>query len=111
LHATLQETPKRDYVYLLFNSIKPDRSRQAIEVFLDLLKNLSPQFSEHQKDYEDLYSELKKWPDESVKNFIIENVLQLRPKSPTKDEKSYWTLIDGLTPKAENPTPVKETAV
>jgi hypothetical protein len=46
-----------------------------------------------------------------VRKFIAESILQLKPKSPTKDEKSYWALIDGLTPKAENPTPVKETAV
>ena len=99
LYETLQETPKRDFLYLVFGSITQEKNKAATEIFLQILKNLAPQFSEFEKDYKDLYNRLQGWPEGETKTLVISKLLELKSSTPSIDEKDYWSSVEQLIPK------------
>lgn len=105
LFDILQETPKNDFVYLLFSLIKPDNSEEILKIALENLNQIKPSFSDYEKDFRDLSETLKSWSIENTKKIILESILQL--KSNTKlgnDEKEYWDLLESFG-KSDESTP------
>jgi hypothetical protein len=96
MYNMLQETLKRDFVFLIFNNIKKERSLPAIQVFLDAISKLSLGFSDFEKDFKDLLSELGDWPDGESKKLVISKILELKSKSPNKIENEYWLEIEKI---------------
>ncbi len=99
LYESLQDTLKHDLVYLLFDSIRQEKSKSAIEVFFEVLKELSPKFSDFEKDYQDLLERLKNWPEGETRSLVLETLVEFKSKSPTKIEKEYWSEIESLSTK------------
>lgn len=93
LFSILQETPKRDYVYLLFDNIRKEKDSIALDVFLENIKLLSLSYVDFEKDFKDLLSRLNDWPDNDSKKNVIVKISELKSISPSKSEKEYWTEI------------------
>lgn len=101
LYPLLQETPKKDFVYALFNALKSDKSNQAIEVILESLAQIKPSFTDYEKDYRDLLDALKGWSNDSTKKMIVGTLLVLKPNSVPKKDKDFWDELEKLLPESE----------
>lgn len=101
LYESLQETPKRDFVYSLFEMLQADKNKPTLDVAIELLLQVKPMFTEHEKDFKYLLDKLKKWPEGDNRNMLIEKILQLKSSSKSKEEKDFWDSIDSLIPKKE----------
>ncbi|MFA5793422.1 MAG: P-loop NTPase fold protein [Candidatus Gracilibacteria bacterium] len=98
LFDILQETPKNDFVYLLFSLIKPDKSEDILKMVLENLNQIKPKFADYEKDFKDLYETLKSWNAENTQKIVSESILELRPTTRlSKDEKEYWDEIEKLS--------------
>ncbi|OGZ69165.1 MAG: hypothetical protein A3C50_02015 [Candidatus Staskawiczbacteria bacterium RIFCSPHIGHO2_02_FULL_43_16] len=103
LFDILQETPKNDFIYLLFSLIKPDKSEDILKMALENLNQIKPKFGDYEKDFKDLYETLKSWTAENTKKIVSESILQLKPTTRLgKDEKEYWDSIESLTKPEES---------
>lgn len=96
LYDELQETPKHDFIYLLFDSIRQDKSSAAIHVFVDIIGLLRPPFVEYEKDYRDLLERLRAWPKNDARSLAVSKISILKSKSPKKNEKEYWLVLEEL---------------
>jgi hypothetical protein len=96
LFSILQDTPKQDFVYSLFNALKPDRNLQAIQVIIESLSEIQPSLKAYEKDFKDLLETLKSWPEGETKQLVLESILKLKPET-SKDE--FWNEIESLLPK------------
>ncbi len=93
----LQETLQKDFVYLLFSLVRPDKSEQIIQMATENLLQVKPSFINHEKDFKDLYESLKSWGPENTKKAVLNSLLQLKStKKMGKEEKEYWDLFDDL---------------
>ncbi|MFA6320203.1 MAG: P-loop NTPase fold protein, partial [archaeon] len=96
LVAIMQETPISDFTYTLFDMLKQDKDKATLEVSLEILGELKPKYSKHEKDFKDLLDRLKVWPQNENKNLIIEKIKDLKSSNPSKEEKAFWKEIDSL---------------
>ena len=102
LYDILQETPKNDFVYLLFSLVKPDKSEDILRMILENLSQIKPKFDDFEKDFKDLYETLKSWSSENTKKIVLDSILQLKPATRlSKNEKEYWDEIEKLLSKNE----------
>ncbi|MCF7864920.1 MAG: KAP family NTPase [Candidatus Pacebacteria bacterium] len=96
----LQETPQKDFVYSLFNMLRPDRNMQTIETSLENLLLVKPAFGTYEKDYKDLLESLKNWTQENTKTKVIEAIVSLKSLGNlSTEEKDFWNSVDELLPK------------
>lgn len=98
LFEILQETPKSQVVYSLFEMIRPDRNIETIDTAIGILKEIHPAFANFEKDYRDLLERLKTWPDSEPKTRVLENIPEFKSAKPTKAEQEYWAEINVLKP-------------
>ena len=96
LVSIMQETPVSDFTYTLFDMLRPDRDKPTLEVSLEILDELKPKYSKHEKDFKDLLDRLKVWPQNENKTLVIEKIKSLKSNNPGKDEKAFWKETDSL---------------
>jgi len=96
LVVIMQETLVSDFIYTLFDMLKQDRDKATLEVSLEILDELKPKYSKHEKDFKDLLERLKVWPENENRNFVIEKIKNLKSNNPNKDEKTFWKELDSL---------------
>lgn len=97
LFDLLQETPKNDFVYLLFSLLGSDKNEDVIRMVLENLNQIRPSFADYEKDYKDLGERLKSWGPENTKKLVLDALLQLKPSGRLgKEEKEFWDAIDSL---------------
>lgn len=95
--AGLQDTIKRDFIYVLFDNLKDDRDGQTLEVVLGILNEIRPTFTAHSKDYQDLLERLKLWPENENRLIILQKITALSSPKPSKGEKTYWMALGALS--------------
>jgi hypothetical protein len=103
LYESLQETPKHDLVYLLFDSIRQEKGQDAVAVFFEILRELKPTFSDFEKDYQDLLERVRNWPDGDIKTFVVSSLIELKGKPVGKTEKDFWTAVEAILVPPPNP--------
>lgn len=96
LVAIMQETPVSDFTYTLFDMLKQDKDKATLEVSLEILDEVKPKYSKHEKDLKDLLDQLKEWPENENKILVIEKIKNLKSSNPNKEEKVFWKEIDSL---------------
>lgn len=92
----MQETPVNDFTYTLFDMLRQERDKPTLEVSLEILDEIKPKYSKHEKDFKDLLDRLRAWPQNENRNFVIERIKNLKSDNPSKDEKALWKEIDSL---------------
>ena len=88
LVSIMQETPISDFTYTLFDMLKQDKDKQTLEVSLEILNELKPKYSKHEKDFKDLLDRLKEWPQNEKRNMVIEKIKNLKSNNLNKYEKA-----------------------
>jgi len=96
LVGILQETPKRDFNYLLFSSVSQEKSKAAIDLFLSLLVEIRPAYTEYEKDYKDLLARLEEWPEGEIKQKILASLIEIKPKAISGSSREFWKSIASL---------------
>jgi len=96
LAPVMQETPIGDFIYILFDMLKQDGDRQALEVSLEVLDELKPRYIKYEKDFKDILERLKAWPQNENKSLVIEKIKNLKSNNPEKNEKAFWKEINSL---------------
>ena len=96
LVAIMQETLVSDFTYTLFDMLKQDKDEATLDVFLEILGEVKPKYSKHEKDFKDLLDRLKVWPQNGNKNLVIEKIKDLKSSNPNKEEKAFWKEVDSL---------------
>jgi hypothetical protein len=96
LVAIMQETLVSDFTYTLFDMLKQDKDKETLDVSLEILGEVKPKYSKHEKDFKDLLDRLKVWPQNENKNLVIEKIKDLKSSNPNKEEKAFWKEVDFL---------------
>ena len=97
LASIMQETPVNDFIYTLFDMLKQERDKSTLEVSLEVLGEIKPKYSKHEKDFKDLLDRLKVWPQNENRNLVIEKIKNLKSNNLGKDEKAFWKEMDSLS--------------
>ena len=93
----LQDTPQKDYIYLLFGLLKDGKDANVIQIAVNNLLQIKPSYKDYEKDYKDLGAALTSWGNESTKKIVISGLLQLKPSGRVSaDEKEFWNSIEKL---------------
>ena len=101
LVSIMQETLVNDFTYTLFDMLKQDKDKATLEVSLEILNELKPKYSKHEKDFKNLLGRLKEWPQNENRKLVIEKIKNLKSNNPNKEEKVFWKEIDSLTDQNE----------
>lgn len=96
LVSIMQETPVNDFIYILFDLLRQEKDKPTLEVSLEILDEIKPRYSKHEKDFKDLLDRLRVWPQNENRNFVIEKIKNLKSNNSSKDEKAFWKEIDSL---------------
>lgn len=97
----MQETPISDFTYTLFDMLKQDVDKPTLEVSLEVLDELKPRYTKHEKDFKDILDRLKAWPQNENKTLVVEKIKNLKSNNPGKDEKAFWKEVDSLSENEE----------
>jgi len=93
----LQDTPQKDYIYLLFGLLKDGKDANVIQIAVNNLLQIKPSYKDYEKDYKDLGAALTSWGNESTKKIVISGLLKLKPSGRVSaDEKEFWNSIEKL---------------
>lgn len=96
-YEKLQETPQKDFVYLLLSMIRQDHSQQIINIALENILVIKPSFTDHEKDFKDLLEALNGWNDDNMKKSIAEKLQSIKPQADlSKDEEGFWETIEAF---------------
>lgn len=97
----LQDTPKNDYIYLLFSLLTESQDPQVLQVVLSALNIAQPSYKTHQKDFDDLLSQMRSWSDTQAKRDIFAALKAFARVRQSQAEKTYWDQFDILYPPSE----------
>ncbi|MDD4995588.1 MAG: P-loop NTPase fold protein [Patescibacteria group bacterium] len=101
LTGIMQETPVKDFVYVLFDMLRPDRDKNSLQTSLGILDEVKPTYPAYEKDFKDLLARLKDWPEGENKAFVVERIKGLKVSNPKKEEKDFWKEVESLTAEKE----------
>lgn len=93
----LQDTPQKDYIYLLFGLLKDGKDANVIQIAVNNLLQIKPSYKDYEKDYKDLGASLVSWGNESTKKIVIDGLLRLKPDGRmSAGENEFWASIEAL---------------
>lgn len=97
-YSLLQDTPKNDYIYLLFSLLTETQDAQVLQVALSALNVAQPSYKIHSKDFDDLLSQMRTWSDTQAKRDIFEAIRTFASGRQSQVEKTYWDNFKMLHP-------------
>ncbi len=89
-YLLLQDTPRNDYIYLLFSLLAESQDLQVLQVVLSSLNIARPRYKTHKKDFDDLLSRMRTWSDTQAKRDIFEAMQAFASGRQNQAEKTYW---------------------
>lgn len=100
-YSLLQDTPKNDYIYLLFSLITETQDVQTFQVITNALQVVQPSYKTHPKDFEDLLYRMQGWSDTQTKQEVFKILPALASGRQSQAEKKYWDSFNALYPQEE----------
>lgn len=97
-YSLLQDTPKNDYIYLLFSLLTETQDPQILQVVISALGAAQPSYKTHSKDFDDLRSRMQTWSDTQAKRTIFETIPTFASSRQNQAEKAYWNNFKALYP-------------
>lgn len=101
-YSLLQDTPKNDYIYLLFSLLTETQDAQVLQVALSALNVAQPSYKIHSKDFDDLLSRMQTWSDTQAKRDIFGAIQAFAGGHQSQAEKKYWDNFKSLYPEEES---------
>jgi hypothetical protein len=100
-YSLLQDTPKNDYIYLLFNLITETQDIQMIQIIVNALQVAQPNYKMHARDFDDLLSRMHSWSNTQAKQEIFKIIPTFVNSRQSQAEKKYWESFSALYPPEE----------
>lgn len=100
-YSLLQDTPKNDYIYLLFNLITESQDVQTLQIVTNALQLARPTYKTHSKDFDDLLHRMQSWSDTQAKQEIFKTLPTFASGRQSQTEKKYWESFNALYPQDE----------
>jgi KAP-like P-loop domain-containing protein len=97
-YPLLQDTPKNDYIYLLFSLISEVQDVQMVQVITSALQVARPSYKTHSKDFDDLLSRMQGWSGTQAKQEIFNTLPSFGSSRQSKSEREYWDSFKALYP-------------
>lgn len=100
-YSLLQDTPKNDYIYLLFSLLTESQDIQMMQIINNALQTAQPSYKTHHKDFDDLLALMQSWSDTQAKQEIHKFLPTLASGRQSQAEKKYWGSFNALYPQEE----------
>lgn len=100
-YTLLQDTPKNDYIYLLFSLITESQDIQMTQIINNALQVAQPNYKTHHKDFDDLLALMEGWSDTQAKQETYKFLPSLTSGRQNQAEKKFWESFSELYPQEE----------
>lgn len=100
LFDIMNDSVKKDFVYLLFELLRNENSESVISMSLKAIKSVMPSVKEYSKEYSDLLDRLKSWGNETTKKLVTSNFTENKPTKLSKEDKKFYDELEEI--KASN---------
>lgn len=101
-YPLFQDTPKNDYIYLLFSLLTETQDAQMIQIVVNSFQTAQPNYRHHRKDFDDLLSRMQSWSNTQAKQDIFNALPAFANGRQSNAEKSYWANFNALYTEEES---------
>lgn len=91
---TLPAPPQKDYIDIIFEQlIRRSSDINNIKFGMDILQQIKPTYTTYSEYFDDALERLRNEQSADIKREIKEGLLRMEPKTPDKNEESFWNHI------------------
>lgn len=92
----LEITPKKDFVHYLLKNLQTQTNKDLQEMILASLININASYTDNIQSFEDTITKIDNWEDVEKRKYVLEKLLELKPKRMSANNKEFWGKVTTL---------------
>lgn len=96
LFDSLNISNKTIFINIIFGLLDHENDRSLLEMATNLILQIRPEWEKYKGNFIDIGEKLKGWTNTDNKNYVVQELVKLKPIKQKKEEKEYWKQIESI---------------